>query len=59
MPDYLDMLRCKTCGVVYLPKFTVTGRLVPHCSVLPLHSLPVERCSPHIPLSGKNGETDE
>lgn len=31
MSDALDLLRCSDCGEYYMPKTTVTGRVIPHC----------------------------
>lgn len=31
MVDFFDMLQCPVCKDYYVPKTTVTGRLVPHC----------------------------
>ena len=40
MTDVLDMLQCQDCGTWYVPEFTVTGRVVPHCLDLKPHELP-------------------
>lgn len=29
-----DLLQCPTCSEWYLPKFTVTGRVIDHCPVV-------------------------
>lgn len=35
MPRLIDMLRCDKCGTWYVPKFTPTGRVQPHCLEIP------------------------
>lgn len=40
MPRLIDMLQCQKCGTWYVPKFTATGRIEPHCLDLPTHRLP-------------------
>lgn len=31
MSDALDMFWCDKCATYYVPKTTVTGRIIPHC----------------------------
>jgi hypothetical protein len=35
MADVLDLLYCERCGTYYVPKYTVTGRVLAHCRVPP------------------------